>query len=97
MISGIPRYRLLGVKTIGNVTLIAYDEVPILATDPWLGDDDDAYFGNWRLSYKIPRAEKKEILEATRPGRIGMLHPYRHTAKDSTKVRLRLSNYSRVP
>jgi hypothetical protein len=55
---------MLGVKAIGNATLIAYDEVPILATDPWLGDDDDAYFGSWRLSHEIPRVEKKEILDA---------------------------------
>jgi hypothetical protein len=28
---------MLGVKTVGNATLIAYDEVPILATDPGSG------------------------------------------------------------
>jgi hypothetical protein len=55
---------MLGVKTIGNATLIAFDEVPILATDPWLGDEDDAYFGSWGLPYEIPVAEKGEILRA---------------------------------
>jgi L-ascorbate metabolism protein UlaG (beta-lactamase superfamily) len=55
---------MLGVKTIGNATLIAYDELPILATDPWLGDEDGAYFGSWGLPYEIPVSEKGEILRA---------------------------------
>jgi len=55
---------MLGVKTIGNATLIAYDTKPILATDPWLGDVDDAYFGSWKLSHSIPREIKSEILTA---------------------------------
>ena len=28
-----------GVQTIGNATLIAYDDAPILSTDPWMGGD----------------------------------------------------------
>jgi hypothetical protein len=55
---------MLGVKTVGNATLIAYDEVPILATDPWFGDEDDAYFGSWGLPYEIPAAEKTDIQRA---------------------------------
>jgi hypothetical protein len=43
------RQRMLGIKTIGNATLIAYDDVPILATDPWFGDEDSAFFGSWWL------------------------------------------------
>jgi hypothetical protein len=37
---------MIGISTIGNATLIAYDNSPILATDPWFGDSDPAYFGN---------------------------------------------------
>ena len=55
---------MLGVKTIGNATLIAYDGRPVLATDPWFGEEHDAYFGSWRLSHGIPPAEKNEILAA---------------------------------
>jgi len=33
---------MLGVSTIGNATLIAYDGGPMLVTDPWLGDEDSA-------------------------------------------------------
>ena len=34
---------MLGLSTIGNATLIAYDDQPILATDPWFGDIDPVY------------------------------------------------------
>jgi hypothetical protein len=52
------------VKTIGNATLLAYDKNCVLATDPWLGDDDEAYFGSWNLSHKIPNEIKKDISSA---------------------------------
>ncbi len=55
---------MLGVKTIGNATLIAFDGEPVLATDPWIGDEDDAYFGSWTLSHEIPVREKEEIQRA---------------------------------
>lgn len=55
---------MLGVKTVGNATLIAYDEGPVLATDPWFGDEDDAYFGSWGLPHEIPAAEKIDIQRA---------------------------------
>jgi hypothetical protein len=55
---------MLGVKTIGNATLIAFDGGPILATDPWFGDEDDACFGSWSLTHQIPAAEKAEIQAA---------------------------------
>ena len=45
---------MLGVSTTGNATLIAYDDKPILATDPWFGDENPAYFGSWGLSHRIP-------------------------------------------
>lgn len=56
---------MLGVKTIGNATLIAFDGDPVLVTDPWIGDEDPAYFGSWTLSHEIPPAEKDEILRAS--------------------------------
>ena len=55
---------MLGVKTIGNATLIAFDEQPIIATDPWFGGDDTAYFGSWNLSHEIPPSIRAEILDA---------------------------------
>jgi hypothetical protein len=55
--------RVLGVKTIGNATLIAFDGGPLLATDPWLGGSG-AYFGSWGLSHEIPPQERAEILAA---------------------------------
>ena len=47
--------------TTGNATIIAYDDVPILATDPWIGDEDSAYFGSWILSHNIPQNLKDDI------------------------------------
>ena len=51
---------MLGVQTIGNATLIAYDKTPILVTDPWLYNDE-AYFGSWALDYEIPDNLLKDI------------------------------------
>jgi hypothetical protein len=51
-------------KTIGNATLVAYEKTCILATDPWFGEEDDAYFGSWNLSHKIPAQIKKDIHNA---------------------------------
>ena len=55
---------MLGVSTTGNATLIAYDDKPVLATDPWFGDENSAYFGSWRLSHRIPADCKNDILNA---------------------------------
>jgi len=55
---------MLGVSTIGNAILIAYDDNPILATDPWFGDEKPAYFGSWGLSHRIPPDCKADILNA---------------------------------
>ena len=46
---------MIGVSTIGNATLIAYDEKPIISTDPWFGDTDPAYFGSWVTSHVFPK------------------------------------------
>jgi hypothetical protein len=55
---------MLGIKTIGNATLIAFDGGPILATDPWFGDEDSAFFGSWWLPRQIPATEKADIQKA---------------------------------
>lgn len=49
------------VTLTGNATLIAYDGRPVLATDPWFGDEEPAYFGSWVLSHKIPQHLKEDI------------------------------------
>ena len=53
----------IGIKTIGNATLVAYDNKPILSTDPWL-HKDPAYFGSWVLSHKIPEEEFSNIIDS---------------------------------
>ena len=42
-------------ETIGNATVICYEDKPILATDPWI--HGGAYFGSWKLSHQIPPAQ----------------------------------------
>lgn len=54
---------MLKVDTIGNATLIAYDQRPLLVTDPWL-DEHSAYFGSWGLDYEIPPAQREAMLSA---------------------------------
>jgi len=44
---------MLGVRTVGHATLLAYDGTPCLATDPWTGGRG-AFFGSWQLSHDIP-------------------------------------------
>jgi hypothetical protein len=55
---------MIGAQTIGNATLIAYDQKPILSTDPWMGGDHFAYFGSWHLPYDIPENLNKDILSS---------------------------------
>ena len=45
----------IGFQTIGNATLICYDNNPILVTDPWI--KGSAYFGSWILSHEIPEQQ----------------------------------------
>ena len=52
------------VSTIGNATVIVYDDNPILATDPWFGGEDIAYFGSWNLSHEIPVQQTMDILNS---------------------------------
>jgi hypothetical protein len=55
---------MIGISTIGNATLIAYDNKPILATDPWFGDSDPAYFGSWITSHVFPENLKEDVLNS---------------------------------
>jgi hypothetical protein len=55
---------MIGAQTIGNATVIAYDDKPILSTDPWLGSDHYAYFGSWYLPYDIPENIYQDILSS---------------------------------
>ncbi len=51
------------IKTIGNATLLAYEaNKPILVADPWMGEEDEAYFGSWNLTHKIPSDLKDDII-----------------------------------
>ena len=49
----------LGFDTIGNATLIGYDGVPVLVTDPWI--DGSPYFGSWSLSHEVPEEQRAAI------------------------------------
>jgi L-ascorbate metabolism protein UlaG (beta-lactamase superfamily) len=49
-------------ETVGNAIVIAYDEQPVLTTDPWV--DGDAYFGSWAHDYEIPPAQLQAIRDA---------------------------------
>lgn len=55
---------MIGAKTIGNATVVAYDKIPILSTDPWLGSDHYAYFGSWYLPYEIPETIQNDIISS---------------------------------
>jgi hypothetical protein len=46
----------VGFDTVGNATIIAYDRVPVLVTDPWLLGP--AYFGSWTFSHQVPDEQK---------------------------------------
>ncbi|MFQ5427270.1 MAG: MBL fold metallo-hydrolase, partial [Gaiellales bacterium] len=49
-----------GFDTIGNATVICYDEKPVLVTDPWV--DGSPYFGSWAHAYEIPEEQREAIL-----------------------------------
>src|SRR5262245_31009501 len=50
---------MIGFETIGNASLIAYDDRPILVTDPWI--KGGAYFGSWTVSHAIPAEQLDAI------------------------------------
>jgi hypothetical protein len=49
-------------ETVGSATVIAYDDRPVLTTDPWI--NDEAYFGSWAQDYEIPHAQMQAIRDA---------------------------------
>jgi L-ascorbate metabolism protein UlaG (beta-lactamase superfamily) len=49
----------LAFETIGNATVICYDQQPILATDPWILGN--AYFGSWTLTHEIPQEQMAAV------------------------------------
>lgn len=49
----------IGFDTIGNATIIIYDDIPLLVTDPWV--TESAYFGSWRKSHRIPEEQRQAI------------------------------------
>ncbi len=52
-----------GFETIGNATILVYDEGrPLLATDPWI--EGSSYFGSWTLSHEIPPELKQAAKES---------------------------------
>ena len=87
---------MIGLNTIGNATIIAYDKVPIIATDPWL-NGDEAYFGSWSLSHKIPiistnsMSGPKEILSN---GKYGYLVPVNNHFALAKKIVWIIKNYN---
>ncbi len=48
-----------GFDTIGNAVIIAYDQGPMLVTDPWLSDS--GYFGSWTQSHEFPEEQMQAI------------------------------------
>jgi L-ascorbate metabolism protein UlaG (beta-lactamase superfamily) len=53
----------IGFETIGNATLIVYDNGPVLVTDPWV--QGPAYFGSWTFQHEIP-AEQLDAISKCR-------------------------------
>jgi len=64
---------MLGVRTVGHATLLAYDGTPCLVTDPWTGGRG-AFFGSWQLSHEIP-ADALEDMRACPFVWISHAHP----------------------
>ncbi|HLH42990.1 MAG TPA: hypothetical protein VKV74_08390 [Bryobacteraceae bacterium] len=53
---------MIGFETIGNATIIGYDDEPVIATDAWIAGD--AYFGSWGMSHEIPTEQYENIRRA---------------------------------
>jgi L-ascorbate metabolism protein UlaG (beta-lactamase superfamily) len=49
-------------ETAGNAIVIAYDDKPVLTTDPWI--NADAYFGSWAHDYEISPRQMQAIRDA---------------------------------
>ncbi|MDR7133934.1 hypothetical protein J2X06_001118 [Lysobacter niastensis] len=60
---GTPAPFRCGFETIGNATILVYDQgMPLLATDPWI--EGSSYFGSWTLSHEIPPAQMQAARQA---------------------------------
>ena len=49
-------------ETIGSAIVIAYDDRPVLTTDPWI--NGVPYFGSWGQDYEIPAMQMQAIRDA---------------------------------
>jgi hypothetical protein len=76
----------VGFDTIGNATLICYDQAPVLVTDPWL--TGNPYFGSWTLSHDIP-AEQLEAINQCRFIWLSHAHPDHLSAESLRDLRAR--------
>ena len=72
----------VGFDTIGNATVICYDRLPVLVTDPWL--TGSAYFGSWTFSHDIPD-EQMEAIKDCQYAWISHGHPD-HLSPDSLRL-----------
>ena len=52
---------MIGFETI-NATITAFDDVPILTTDPWI--KGKPYFGSWSHVYDIPKEQLDNIYKS---------------------------------
>jgi len=53
---------MLGFETIGNATITAFDDAPVITTDPWI--NGKPYFGSWSHAYKIPKEQLDNIYKS---------------------------------
>ncbi len=68
----------VSVSTVGNATLVVRcNRTVVLATDLWMGGEDDAYFGSWNLNHVIPEDLVQDI-DSARYIWLSHGHPRRH-------------------
>jgi hypothetical protein len=61
-VKSIPDVPDVGFDTIGNATVIIYDQQKsVVCTDPWI--EGPAYFGSWTFSHEIPEQQRRAILD----------------------------------
>ena len=53
---------MIGFETVGNATITAFDDTPVITTDPWI--NGKPYFGSWSHAYKIPNEQKENIIKS---------------------------------
>ena len=52
----------IGFDTIASATVICYDRVPVLVTDPWV--TGGAFFGSWTLTHEVPEEQMTAIRDS---------------------------------